>query len=265
MRKIYFIVLLVLMACISCQWHLKPSAEARDQVSVDRYDRIQSLYLTTGDFSALQQMNTGYPMQTRTLIEDVLQIGRVNDPEINTKFLKFYQDTVLQAIINEAEQQYANMDDINKGLTDAFKRLKENLPDIKVPHIYAQIGALDQSIVVGNNTLGIALDKYLGADYPLYLKYYPAYQRNLMTRDMIVPDCLAFYILSLYPMMHDNEKTQMECDMHMAKIQWLVNKVTGRRVFKNKYVSVVSCYMKHHKDISADALLKDNDYGKFKR
>ena len=107
-----------------CEWHLKPngSDRAEDEVVVERYDRIQSLYLTTGDFSALQQLNTEYPMQTRALIEDVLRIGRVNDPEINTKFLKFYQDIVLQSLINEVEQQYANMDDINKELTEAFGR-----------------------------------------------------------------------------------------------------------------------------------------------
>ena len=72
-------------------------------MAVERYDRVQSLYLTTGDFSALQQMNTVYPMQTRTLIEDVLRIGKVNDPEINTKFLRFYQDSTLQSLISEAE------------------------------------------------------------------------------------------------------------------------------------------------------------------
>ena len=53
-------------------------------VEVKRYDRLQARYLTTGDFSALQQMNTNYPMETRTLVEDVLQLGEVNDPEINT-------------------------------------------------------------------------------------------------------------------------------------------------------------------------------------
>ena len=102
------------MMCIGCEWRLKPNNEDSDNTfAVERYDRVQSLYLTTGDFSALQQMSTNYPNQTRTLIEDVLKIGNVNDPEINTKFLNFYQDTTLQSIINEAEQQYANMDDID--------------------------------------------------------------------------------------------------------------------------------------------------------
>ena len=107
-------------------------------IEVERYDRIQSLYLTTGDFSALQQMNTDYPMQTRTLIEDVLKIGKVNDPEINQKYLAFYQDTVLQELINSAEQQYANMEDINKELTKCFKRLKEMDVEIHVRSTFLQ-------------------------------------------------------------------------------------------------------------------------------
>ena len=151
MRKIYALSLLAMFVCIGCEWHLTSSdSDVEEQIVVERYDRIESLYLTTGDFSALQQMNTGYPQQTRALIEDVLQIGRVNDPEINVKFLNFYQDTTLQTLISSAEQEYANMDDINQDLSEAFIRLREMLPGIEVPQIYAQIGSLDQSIIVGN-------------------------------------------------------------------------------------------------------------------
>jgi len=253
-----------LLTCIGCEWRLKPSIfGSDDNVAVERYDRIQSLYLTTGDFSALQQMNINYPMQTRTLIEDVLKIGQVNDPEINTKFMRFYRDSVLQSLINEVEQQYANMDDVNEGLTKAFHKLQRYVPDLEVPQVYAQIGALDQSITVGNNMLGISLDKYLGANYPLYLKYYPENQRRQMVRSMIVPDCMVFYILSLFPMPHDHQLSQMECDMHMGKIQWVVNDITDRQVFDNGFVSMIDTYMKSHNDMTVARLLDDTDYKKY--
>ncbi len=258
-------MLTALFVCLGCEFNLRSKADGAlgSAVSVDRYDRIQSLYLTTGDFSALQQMNTVYPMQTRALIEDVLKIGRVNDPEINTKFLKFYQDTVLQALVNEAEQQYATMDDVNKGLTEAFSRLKKELPDLEYPEVYAQIGSLDQSIVVGNNTLGISLDKYLGSDYQLYKQYYPKSQRALMTRDMIVPDCMAFYILSLYPMPHDGQSSQLECDLHMGAIMWVVNHITCKKTFSNKFVDAVDRYVKCHKGTSVAQLLERRDFSGF--
>ena len=60
MHKVYYLLLAVLLGCISCEWQLKSFDEEDVTVIVDRYDRVQSLYLTTGDFSAMQQMNTVY-------------------------------------------------------------------------------------------------------------------------------------------------------------------------------------------------------------
>ena len=230
----------------ACEFRLKPNCEDSQTtlIEVQRYDRLQSRYLTTGDFSALQQMNIDYPMETRTLIEDVLKIGEVNDPEINSKFLNFYQDTILQSLIADAELQYANMSDINTQLSDAFKRLTKYFPNMPVPVVYSQIGALDQSIIVGNNSIGISLDKYLGDDYTLYKRFYSQRQRSQMTRSYIVPDCLSFYILSLYPLSNHDERSQYERDMHMGKIMWIVNKVMGKKVFSTRFTSLVDSQMK---------------------
>ena len=166
MGKIYGLLVALMLLCISCQWQLKPNdADAEEQhVSIQRYDRIESLYLTTGDYSALQQMNTVYPTQTRMLLEDVLQLGKVNDRDINSKFLFFFQDSTLQMMLSDVQHEFADMDDVNQELTASFERLKEELPDMEVPVIYTQIGSFDQSIVVGNNSLGISLDKYFLGD-----------------------------------------------------------------------------------------------------
>ncbi len=248
---------------LGCEFHFKPATANDDKTKlvVNRYDRLESTYLTTGDFSALQQMNTGYPMETRTLIEDVLKLGEVNDPEINSKFLNFYQDTALQSMISEVQTQYSDMDDINKQLNESFSRLTKIVPKIPLPSIYTQIGALDQSVVVGDQNIGISLDKYLGADYSLYKKFYTPEQRKNMTRQAIVPDCLSFYILSLYPL-HDFEtSSQLERDMHMGKIQWVTNHAMNKKVFNNNYVKTVGSYM-HRTGVSVEDLLKDNDYNR---
>ena len=103
-----------MLLCFGCQWQLKPNGDdAAANVSVARYDRIESLYLTTGDYSALQQMNTYFPMQTRTLIEDMLHIGKVDDPETNSRFYRFFQDSTLQRMLVDVQHEFADMDDIN--------------------------------------------------------------------------------------------------------------------------------------------------------
>lgn len=266
MRKVYYFLLVVLLGCISCDWQLKSFGDEDFQITVERYDRVQSLYLTTGDFSALQQMNTVYPMQTRTLIEDVLRIGKVNDPEINKRFLLFYQDSTLQSLISEVEQQYANMEDINQDLTDAFEYLKEIIPNMDVPEVYAQIGSLDQSVIVGNNTIGICLDKYLGGKHPLYQNPaygYKAEQLAMMNRAYIVPDCIGFYLLSLYPMPQERPLSQLERDIHIGKIQWTVNRAIGRDIFHTPYTQMIDRYMKNNKNITVEQMLRNNDYSDF--
>ena len=247
---------------VACQIKLKPNEDesgSTGRIEVQRYDRLQSRYLTTGDFSALQQMNIEYPMETRTLVEDVLQIGEVNDPEINSKFLNFYQDTILQSIIAEAELQYASMKDINRQFADAFKQLEKLLPKLPLPVIYSQIGALDQSIVVGNNTIGISLDKYLGTGYALYQKYYTEQQRSTMQRSYIVPDALSFYILSHYPLKNHDSCSQAQRDMHMAKVMWVVNRAMRKKVFNTMFTQRVDAFMNRHPKLSAVQLLTVQD------
>ena len=201
-RQLFILALLLMAVCLGCQWQAE-KAEEHDQeqdVVIERYDRIESMYLSMADFAALHQMRTDYPVQTRTLIENVLQLGPVNDPEINNRLLVFFQDSTLQALVAEVERQYKDVGDLNKQLTNAFRRLSKLFPEIQLPHVYTQIGSLDQSIVVTDSLLGISLDKYLGADHPIYLRYgYTEQQRSMMTREYIVPDCLGFYLLSLYP------------------------------------------------------------------
>ena len=259
MRRIYFALLACMLLCIGCEWHLRPKdVQSSEDVEVERYDRIQALYLTTGDRSALQQLNTRYPEQTRLLLEDVLNIGVVNDPTINTKFFHFYQDSTLQLLIGEVEKQFADMEDINRELSAAFKELHKVLPDLPQPVVYTQIGALTQSVIVGDSTLGISLDKYLGADYPLYSLYYPAQQRRQMTRQMIVPDCIGFFVLSHYPMA-ENDTTMEARHRHMGKIQWLVNRVTHKHTFTNEYVKTVEQFMNRNKKWTIQQLLENEN------
>ncbi len=259
MRKIYFILGLIMLICVGCQWRLKANAdESSSHVShIQRFDRIESLYLSTGDFSALQQMNTYFPTQTRMLLEDVLRLGHVDDADINTKFLYFFQDSTLQHMLNTVQQQYAEMDDVDEELQTAFSRLQEELPDLELPDVYTQIGSFDQSIIVGTGTLGISLDKYLGSDYPFYQQHYSEGQRRLMVRSMIVPDCLSFFILSQYPLSRSLSKIQAERDRHMAKIQWVVNYLTGRTVFGHDRVMAIDEYMKKNPATTIAQLLEE--------
>ena len=260
MRRLYTLLLLAMLLFVGCQWRWGNADDNPDWLlSVSRYDRVQSLYLTTGDISALQQMNTEYPQQTRTLIEDVLKLGRVNDPNINSRFLSFYQDSTLQTVIAETQVQYADMTDVNQQLSDAFENLLKLLPNLCVPEVYAQIGSFAQSIIVSNDLVGISLDKYLGSDYSLYKKYgYSAEQRKQMQRSDIVPDCISFFLLYHFPLADDQEPTPELRHQHIGRIQWVVNRVLKRPFFDTPNVKEADRFMKAHHNLSVEQFLKSS-------
>ena len=129
-----------------------------------------------------------------------------------------------------------------------------------IPVVYSQISALDQSVIIGNNTIGISLDKYLGKGYPLYMRYYSQEQRKLMTREQIVPDCLSFYLLSLYPLKNHESRTQYERDLHMGKIMWAVNKLMDRQVFNTKYTAIVDRYVRSHSKMTVKDILESDQF-----
>ena len=252
MRRLYIIALFTMLICIGCQWHLRPSddADEEQEVEIERFDRAERLYLSTGDFAALQQMKTVYPMQTRKLIEDVLKLGQVDEPDINTRFLLFFQDSTLQALMYDVDTQFSDIEDISSDLNRSFKRMSKLLPPFEMPVVYTQIGSLDQSIVVGDGQLGISLDKYLGSTHPVYLRYgYTEEQRSMMTRNYIVPDCVGFFLLSIYPPQEGHERE------HFARIQYVVNRVMGRKIFKDKEVKKVEQYMLRHPSTKLHDLL----------
>lgn len=256
-RKVIAFVIATLMLCSACEFKLKlsPGDDQEGPLRVQRYDRLESRYLTTGDFAALQQMNTEFPIETRTLIEKVLQVGQVDDPEISSKFLHFFQDSTLQSLISDVESEYANVDDINNQLNNSFKKLQDWIPQLERPAVFTQIGSLDQSIVIGDKLIIIYLDKYMGENYPLYKRYYTYQQRSSMTRDYIVPDALCFYLLSVFPMSDMESRKQLERDLHVGKVMWTVNQAMGRHVFVSDYVKVVNRFMRRHKDITVAQLL----------
>ncbi|WP_300725141.1 gliding motility lipoprotein GldB [uncultured Bacteroides sp.] len=228
MRNILFIILscIVLTACHTDEQ--KNDVSFSGNVKVFRYDRLQYEASVQNSFSAMQKMGLEFPRATKLLIEDVLALGRVEDPAINEKLCSYYSDSTLVQIMNDANVKFKDMSKIEKGLTSGFRNLKEELPDIQIPKVYSLFSALNQSVVVGDSLLGFSLDKYMGADYPLYRRYYYEYQRRTMTPERILPDCFTFYLLSQYPFQWiPGHRTLKDVIMHQGKIRWVAQKVLG--------------------------------------
>ena len=148
----------------SCQFKLDTAESDKHDhaVTIERFDRLQSRYLTTGDYAALQQMSTQYPIETRTLIEDILQLGEVSDPHINSQFLSFYQDTTLQGILNEVQIQYSDLSDIDQALD---KYLGADFQPYKQFYDESQRASMTRANIVPDCILFYLLSRYPLKDF----------------------------------------------------------------------------------------------------
>ena len=198
-------------------------------ISIVRYDKLQNEYVRSNSFSALQKMNMEYRQPTKILIEEVLGLGQVNDDTIYLRLRTFYSDTTLLRLMADVETRFPDLGEVEKGLTKGFKRLKKEVPDIKIPNVYSQISAFNESVVLSDTLLGISLDKYMGEDYPLYKRFYYDYQCRSMRPDRIVPDCFVFYLLSKYAFPFQEGSCLLDMMLHYGKINYVVQKLLGYR------------------------------------
>lgn len=220
-RKLSSLLLCLFFTACWIDMDSSDSSEKGD-ISIIRYDRLQKEYVSLDSYAALQKMNTLYADQTRILIEEVLTLGQVSDVDINQKMQTFYSDTTLLRLMADVEEKFSDLSGLEKELNNGFKRLKKELPSISIPSVYVQLSALNESIVVGDSLLGISLDKYMGADYPLYSRFYYNYQQKSMTPERIAPDCFSFYILGNYPFYTMGRRTLLDVMLHRGKINYAV-------------------------------------------
>lgn len=216
-------VVFVLSACRSGE---QKDESLQTSVKVLRYDRLQYEATVMNSVSALQKMNIDCPQATKLLIEDVLGIGSVAEPDINDRLCAYYSDSLLVRLMDDVQEKFKDLSGIEADLIKGFRNLKREVPAIPVPRIYSQISALNQSVVVGDSLLGFSLDKYLGQDYPLYKRYYYPFQRRSMVPERIVPDCFTFYLLSLSPFpWEEGHRTLFDFMMYRGKIAWTVEHI----------------------------------------
>lgn len=221
--RISFLLILIGMLLASCGISIGNVAEQKEEeISVLRYDMLLSEYVRSNSFSAMQKLNMDYRQPTKILIEDVLAIGTVKDDTISQRLQKFYSDTTLVRLLADVEVKFPNLDEVEKGLTKGFRKLKKEIPETKVPFIYSQVSAFNESIVLVDTLLGISLDKYMGEDYPPYKRFFYDYQCRSMRPERIVPDCFTFFLLSRYGMEYHEGICLIDLMMHQGKINYIV-------------------------------------------
>ncbi len=157
------------------------------------------------------------------LFSYVINTGDIDDPSFGDFLFRFCTDKQNNEVYGMTMQLYPDVNAFDKGLEGAFRHYLYYFPDKKVPAVYTCITGFNNSIITGDSSLGISLDRYLGAD----CKYYPEleiykYMAAKMTPDHIVPDCMYGWAASewdLGSMQYEAENVLTEI-IHEGKLKY---------------------------------------------
>ena len=227
----YFVFILSIFCILaSCSRLQKASlSSASDEsMQITRLDKMESEFIVNNSSVAVQEMVMNCPEESKILIEDVLRVGRVNDPNLENKISSYFSTPERKQMVKDVEEKYDNLGKLAKELKQAFEKLHEEVPEMTVPHFYSQISGFNQSVVVSDSIVGISLDKYMGTDYAPYRKLFFEPQIEQMKPSRIVEDCLYFWIESKMPPPPPNSVTMLDVMMHDAKVNWVVMHIMGK-------------------------------------
>ncbi|MCF6239943.1 MAG: hypothetical protein L3J74_01205 [Bacteroidales bacterium] len=153
----------------------------------------------------------------------VIGIGSPQSERYKDALMQFQKYCFEYRIPEKTDSVFPVIEDISIKLTDAFKHYKYYFSKKPIPEIYTFISAFNQSVVVDEGMIGIALDKYLGRNCTYYKQLgWDQYKIRRMEKNMIPVDVMRALAIMEFPYADsvDNLLNQM---VYEGKIQYFLD------------------------------------------
>lgn len=153
----------------------------------------------------------------------VINIGDISLPEWGENLLLFSTDKMNVEVFQEVKKQFPDLSKLESELGEAWSHYAYYFPEALIPGVYSFVSGFNNSIVTGDSTLAIGLDRYLGKD----CKYYPMlgiynYQTRNMVEEKIPSDCMYAWAASTWVLDEESEgsNTLLASMMHEGKLAY---------------------------------------------
>lgn len=126
-----------------------------------------------------------------SLFNRVIRIGETGSPGYQEYLSLFLIDEINNEVYEKTMETFPDLGELETKLTDAFKHYRYYFPEKEIPAVYSFVSRFNTSLIVGENMLGVGLDRYLGSDCEYYQQLgLQRYAQFNMHEDKIVPDCM---------------------------------------------------------------------------
>lgn len=147
------------------------------------------------------EMTAKYGTFYNRFVSSILNNGGIRDSSYKLSVLKFVNDSLMKEVYKQS-QALLTPEDISKlenELSDCCKRFKFHFPNRKLPTRFVSfVSGFNPSVVYVDSTIGIGLDKYLGAQNDFYnrMLQWPRYQTRTMEKEYIMTDVARGWLIT---------------------------------------------------------------------
>lgn len=187
---------------IFCGCNRKSSAMI-DAIHINRFDSALLQWIDSDDPAILAQIKRTYPRMPDVLGKALFQKMSPDSAVFFDHLINYYSEPTLHSLYKDAVGRYAagspEMTRTEEELSYGFTRMRTLFPSMQTPAVYMHVSGLQQNVIVADSLLSCSIDKYMGADYPLYEDFFYAWQRKNMIPERVAKDCLNVWLKSEYP------------------------------------------------------------------
>ena len=177
---------------------------------------------------SLNSLTTEHKFFLRVYGEQVIGIGKLDSEEFYKKLDNFFTEPTLMSLYEDEQFRFKDLKFIENELSPALEALYLEFPMLIRPTVYAHVSGLNQNVVVTDDILSISLDKYMGANYSFYKRYFYDYQLQRMTPNRIVPDYILGYLMANFPF-HGNEDVLLNRMIYEGKLRYVLTRLLPHR------------------------------------
>jgi hypothetical protein len=215
----YLIAIFFLTAFMACGGHKDRTkdvdlSEVKEvNVKIARYEQALFIMNPNNIKVEVKEVAKQFPQFLQGNLSDSLNImqlhGFISDPTI----LRLYED---------CQNQFSNIEDIEKDFSQAFRYYSYYFPKDTIPKVitYVSGGDFEHPVKYFDHQIIIALDLYLGQDYPMYSMWgIPKFASYTMDKQYILTNAMYEVAKSKVPF-EKREKNLLEMMIYHGKLYY---------------------------------------------
>lgn len=217
-----FLAILIVSSCSSSRFDVDVK-DISINMKVNRFDSL--LFMEHPDTVArnINEIISEYPNFTELYFKKVIKVGSPYSKDFYDLFTLFLSEYDIRMAYDYSFNKYADFQPYKEKIQNAFRYYKYYFPEKQVPEIYVMMTGFNQSIVVAENTLGIAVDKFLGSNARFYDQLQVSkYKRIRMSPEVMPYEAVKGWLYTEFPF-NDSIDNLVSNMIYHGKILYLMD------------------------------------------